>query len=124
MLIFWGTINGIHFAIQHLKKTRGKIVLISSICGWYPLPTLSIYSASKAAMMNFCEALRTELGSTIGITVVTPGLIETKMTHDWRNFKSIMPEESAKSCAKAIVRSACRGDSYLMEPSWLSQLSQ
>lgn len=29
-----------------------------------------------------------------------------------------IPVETAAACAKAIVRSACRGDRYLTEPSW------
>lgn len=33
-------------------------------------------------------------------------------------LKSIIPEESAEKCAKAIVRSACRGELYLTEPKW------
>ncbi|XP_060961773.1 11-beta-hydroxysteroid dehydrogenase-like 4A [Cannabis sativa] len=79
---FWGTVNSIHFGIPHLKITKGKIVVISSISGWCPDPLISIYSASKAALINFCETLRNELGSTIGITIVTPGLIGTKMTRE------------------------------------------
>ncbi|XP_062115899.1 11-beta-hydroxysteroid dehydrogenase-like 3 [Humulus lupulus] len=116
---FWGTVNSIHFGIPHLKRTKGKIVVISSICGRYPVPLVSIYNASKAALISFCESLRIELGSTIGITVVTPGLIRTKMTREQDlKLRSIMPEESAEGCAKAIVRSVCRGESYLMEPRW------
>ncbi|XWS47785.1 hypothetical protein CRYUN_Cryun13aG0015000 [Craigia yunnanensis] len=30
--------------------------------------------------------------------------------------------ESPEKCAKAIVKSACRGDKYLMESSWVSSL--
>ncbi|KAL5543850.1 hypothetical protein UlMin_007634 [Ulmus minor] len=77
---FWGGVYCIHSAIPHLRKSKGKIVVISSTLGWYPLPYLSIYSASKAALINFCETLRTELGCDIGITIVTPGVIKTRLT--------------------------------------------
>ena len=30
--------------------------------------------------------------------------------------------ESAAKCAKAIVKSACRGDKYLVEPFWINSL--
>ncbi|KAM6541734.1 hypothetical protein CsatB_006181 [Cannabis sativa] len=118
---FWGTVNSIHYGIPHLKRSKGKIVVISSICGRYPLPLVSVYNASKAALISFCETLRIEVGSTIGITVVTPGLIRTKMTRELQGLKlrSVIPNESAVDCGKAIVRSVCRGETYLMEPKWL-----
>ncbi|KAM6570350.1 hypothetical protein CsatB_018335 [Cannabis sativa] len=116
----WGTINSIHFAIPHLKRSKGKIVVISSVCGPCPLPFLSIYNASKSALISFCETLRIELGSTIGITIVTPGLIGTKLSRDLEiKLRSVIPEESAEECGKAIVRSVCRGDLNLTEPMWL-----
>jgi len=36
--------------------------------------------AANAALINFFETLRTELGSEIGITIVTPGWIESEMS--------------------------------------------
>jgi len=36
--------------------------------------------ADNAALINFFETLRTELGSEIGITIVTPGWIESEMS--------------------------------------------
>ena len=41
-----------------------------------------IFQASKAAQLCFFEALKAELGSEIGITVATPGLIDSEMTGD------------------------------------------
>ncbi|KAF3438736.1 hypothetical protein FNV43_RR21500 [Rhamnella rubrinervis] len=59
---FWGTVYSTHLAIPHLLKRRGKIVVVASTCGWYPLPGLVIYNASKAALISVCETLRAELG--------------------------------------------------------------
>jgi NAD(P)-dependent dehydrogenase (short-subunit alcohol dehydrogenase family) len=36
--------------------------------------------ASKAAVISFYETLKIEFGSDIGITIVTPGFIESEMT--------------------------------------------
>ena len=36
--------------------------------------------AANAALINFFETLRTKLGSEIGITIVTPGWIESEMS--------------------------------------------
>lgn len=36
--------------------------------------------SSKAAVISFYETLRVEVGREIGITIVTPGLVESEMT--------------------------------------------
>ncbi|XP_028766264.1 11-beta-hydroxysteroid dehydrogenase-like 4A [Neltuma alba] len=110
---FWGSVYATRFALPHLRKSRGKIVAISSLSGWCSLPKLSFYSASKAAMISFFESLRAEFGSDIGITIVTPGPVKSEMIDP-----KTWPVESAERCAEAIVKSTCRGDFYLIEPSW------
>ncbi|XP_054793639.1 LOW QUALITY PROTEIN: 11-beta-hydroxysteroid dehydrogenase-like 4A [Prosopis cineraria] len=119
---FWGSVYATHFAVSHLKKQRGKIVVISSTAAWYPTPRMSFYNASKAAMTSFFETLRAEFGADIGVTIVTPGFIKSEMTAD--EFLSeihakIIPVETAERCAKAILKSICRGEMYLIEPSWM-----
>ncbi|KAK4256920.1 hypothetical protein QN277_006581 [Acacia crassicarpa] len=118
---FWGSVYATHFAVPHLRKSRGKIVVISSVAAWLTTPRLSFYNASKAAIVTFFETLRAELRADIGITIVTPGAIKSKMTADeflsQIHVKSVLAE-SAERCAKAIVKSTCTGDMYLTEPSW------
>ncbi|KAF9605177.1 hypothetical protein IFM89_014290 [Coptis chinensis] len=77
---FWGAIYPTYFAIPHLRKSRGKIVVIASSAGYFPVPRMSFYCASKGAVINFYESLRVELGPDVKITIVTPGLIESEMT--------------------------------------------
>lgn len=55
----------------------------------------SIYSynqASKAAVISFFETLRVELGSEVGVTIVTPGATESEMTKG----KFLMPDGKVK----------------------------
>ncbi|CAK8579128.1 unnamed protein product [Lathyrus sativus] len=122
---FWGAVHGTLHAIPHLKKSKGRIVVIASTCGWYPLPRFSVYNASKAAVISFFETLRIEFGWSIGITIVTPGFIKTKLAskvyEDEPSFR-IIPMGSAIDCAKDIVKSACRGDMYVTNPSWVKVL--
>lgn len=131
---FWGSVYTTRFAIPHLRNSHGKIIGMASSAAWLPMPRMSIYNASKAALISFYDTLRIELGSDIGgITVVTPGFIESEMTQgeflknedqievdqDMRDAQvSIIPVGRAEACAKAIVKSACRGEKYLTEPSW------
>ncbi|KAJ4850113.1 hypothetical protein Tsubulata_100585 [Turnera subulata] len=117
---FWGNVRTTHHAVPHLRKSKGRIVVISSVMSWYPIARSTFYSASKAAVSAFYETLRVEFGSDIGITIVTPGVVDSEMTRsidkgDLRDTP-VMP---TVLCAKSIVKSACRGDSYLTEPFWM-----
>ncbi|KAF4356922.1 hypothetical protein G4B88_008521 [Cannabis sativa] len=67
---FWGSVYATHFAIPYLKKTKGKIIVISSAAKWFPMPRLGLYSATKAAVTSFYETLRVEIGKEVGITIV------------------------------------------------------
>ncbi|KAK4258060.1 hypothetical protein QN277_007566 [Acacia crassicarpa] len=121
---FWGSVYAAHFAVPHLRKSRGKIVVISSTAAWYPTPRMSFYNASKAAILSFFETLRAEFGADIRITIVTPGFIKSEIV-DHQFLSQIhmntlpLPVESTERCAKAIVKSTCRGDIYRIEPSWM-----
>lgn len=63
------------------KENHGKLVGIASVAGFRGLPGASAYSASKAAVINYLEGLRSELFSTgIGVITICPGYIDTPMT--------------------------------------------
>ncbi|KAK9190735.1 hypothetical protein WN943_019345 [Citrus x changshan-huyou] len=130
---FWGSVYTTRFAVPHLRYTKGKIAVLSSSASWLTAPRMSFYNASKAALVLFFETLRVELGSDVGVTIVTPGFIESELTQgkfltgegriqideNLRDAQvSTIPVQSAWSCAKAIVNSVCRGDTYLVVPSW------
>jgi NAD(P)-dependent dehydrogenase (short-subunit alcohol dehydrogenase family) len=59
----------------------GRLVGIGSVAGIRGLPGAEAYSASKAAVISYCESLRLEM-KPHGIRVVTicPGYIDTPMT--------------------------------------------
>jgi len=58
---FFGTVNATKAALPFITAQKGSIIAISSIAGVRGLPARTGYSASKAAMNLFMEALRTEL---------------------------------------------------------------
>ena len=63
-----------------LEKKSGNIINISSIWGVRGAATEALYSASKAAVIAFTEALASELGpSGIRVNCIAPGVIDTKM---------------------------------------------
>lgn len=68
-------------AVPLMPSPGGRIVHFASRLAYNPLPTSSVYSASKAAVAALVHAFARELGPK-GITVnaVAPGVIETDMT--------------------------------------------
>lgn len=65
-----------------LKSRWGRIVNVSSVVGEMGNAGQIAYSSSKAAVIGFTKALAKEVASrTITVNAVTPGFIETDMTH-------------------------------------------
>lgn len=63
-------------AIPHLRKSQGQIVSITSESVRHPFPMLSVYSATKAAVETFSQALRDELRSeNIRVSVLRSGSV-------------------------------------------------
>lgn len=61
---------------QMIERGRGQIVIIGSILGDAVLPSLTVYSATKAAMRAYSEGLRREVEpSGVHVTLVTPGAV-------------------------------------------------
>ncbi|KAF0934645.1 hypothetical protein E2562_026134 [Oryza meyeriana var. granulata] len=77
---FWGSVYPTYYALPHLKASRGKLVVSSSVAGNVATSRMSFYNATKAAQLRFYETLRAELGSTVGVTILTPGFVESEMT--------------------------------------------
>lgn len=58
-----------------------RLVGIASIAGIRGLPGAGAYSASKAALISYCESLRVELrASGVRVVTISPGYIDTPMT--------------------------------------------
>lgn len=61
-------------------RGRGKIVNLSGGGATAPLPRLSAYAASKAAVVRFTETLAEELrGTRIDVNAVAPGALNTRL---------------------------------------------
>lgn len=79
-----GVLNTIHPAIDIFKqRPNGKraIVITSSIAGYHGLPACPSYSASKACVKAYGEALRGSLKPFgIQVNVVCPGFVKSRIT--------------------------------------------
>jgi NADP-dependent 3-hydroxy acid dehydrogenase YdfG len=86
-------------AIPHLKQTRGLVVNLASIAGTLPTPGLSIYGASKAAVISFTRSLNDELDADgVRATALCPAFVDTDMA-SWSGIpgeEMIQPEDCAE----------------------------
>jgi len=93
-----GAINLIGPLVRVMKlRGRGQIAVNGSVAGYGGLPRSIAYSASKAALIAMCEALKFDLDK-IGITIqlVSPGFVKTPLT-DKNDFPMpfLIPVEEA-----------------------------
>lgn len=62
-----------------VHRGRGAILNVASTAAFQPMPGAANYAASKAFVLSFSEAIRTELrGSGVGVTAVCPGPVRTE----------------------------------------------
>lgn len=96
-------------------RKSGQIALISSLAGMRGLPSAPAYSASKAAVRAYGEALRGSLGKQgVKVNVICPGYIKTPLT-DVNTFP--MPFlMSAEKAAKIMRRGLDRNRSRIAFP--------
>jgi NAD(P)-dependent dehydrogenase (short-subunit alcohol dehydrogenase family) len=66
-------------ALPHLEATGGVLVSLSSAAAIYGAPELAIYSATKAFVRSFTEALELELAGRVRVVDVMPGYVDTDM---------------------------------------------
>lgn len=64
----------------------GRIVLVASMAGMRPLPGLTPYSVSKAAVVMMARGLAKEWARQgINVNAICPGYVETEINSDWLN---------------------------------------
>jgi NAD(P)-dependent dehydrogenase (short-subunit alcohol dehydrogenase family) len=86
----WGVINGIRTFVPILIRqgTEGHVVNTASIAGLVPSPTIAPYNVAKAGVVAASETLDMELrqlGAPIGVSVLCPGVVPTRIAESERN---------------------------------------
>ncbi|CAO3420506.1 SDR family NAD(P)-dependent oxidoreductase [Azospirillum doebereinerae] len=103
-----GVLNTIHPLLPAMRaRGRGQIALMASQASFRGLPGAPAYCASKAAVRVYGEALRGDLaGEGIGVSVICPGFVKSRMTAVNRFPMPFLMETDA--AAQAIKRGLAR----------------
>src|SRR5215213_2528322 len=112
-----GAIYGCHAALPYFfdRGGRGVIINVSSIFGRVPMPWAAGYTASKAGLAGFTEALRFELSShsSIAVCAVYPAYVDTptylnSANYTGRALRPVPPIVTPERVAERIVGLALR----------------
>lgn len=109
---FFGALNMVKaFLPTLMARPEAHILNVSSMGSYAPVPGQTVYGASKAALNQLTEGLRSELMETkIGITLVWPGAIGTNITaNSGVKFGSGELTEAQKKAAARVVAPAEAG---------------
>jgi len=78
---FGTNVRGLLFAVQKalpLLSRNASVILVGSIASLHGIPSLSVYSATKAAVRSFARSWIVDLkGTGIRVNVLSPGHIDT-----------------------------------------------
>ena len=114
-------------ATRKSAASKSYLLNIASIGAYQAVPNMALYTASKAFVRNFTEALHDELKSTsASATVVCPGGTKTEFhaqagagDYSWIANASMM---SAEECAQKSVRAMLKGKRTYI-PGFINKLS-
>ncbi len=65
------------FGQRMAQRGCGFILLVGSTAAYQPTPITAAYGAAKAFVLSLGEALHVELAPKVGVTVLSPGLMDT-----------------------------------------------
>lgn len=94
---------------QLLLQNAGQIAFVASVAGYRGLPRSLIYGPTKAALINFAEALFLDLEPKgIGVRVINPGFVATPLTaqNDFSMPALLTPEAAAQATLDGFAGSA------------------
>ncbi len=85
------------FFLPHLRRTRGNIISMSSVNGFFVEPMCAGYCATKAAIMGLTKAMAIDHGKDgIRVNCICPGYIDAGLAE---GFFQVQPDPSAARIA-------------------------
>ena len=112
-----GAIATLEFALPRLRaQGGGQLVAITSVAGSRGMPFMGAYSAAKAGLHRYVQALRAEVRhEPIVVTELAPGYIDTDMNRGVRNRPFVIPLEKGGAILARMIE---RGVGHRYVPMW------
>lgn len=112
----YGVLNTVYAALPLLRERGcGQIGLMSSLAAWRGMALTPVYSASKAGVKAYGEALRDLLAPEgIGVSVICPGFVESPMSQRFPRHRPCMM--TAALAAKKIIAGVRTNQAYVAFP--------
>lgn len=119
-----GVVNTVVPLLPRLvARGKGHLVIMSSLAAFVALPEAPAYSASKAAVRMYGEALRRLLAPrNIRVSVVCPGFVETPMSASLPGPRPLL--WNVERAADVIVAGLARGKREICFPWQLAMLAK
>lgn len=92
-----GVVNGIQTFLPRLTEhgEGGHVVNTASMAGHIAIPGLSVYTATKFAVVGLSETMRADLTAhNVGVSVLCPGFVATNIFNSERNRPDELPGSS------------------------------
>jgi NAD(P)-dependent dehydrogenase (short-subunit alcohol dehydrogenase family) len=106
-----GVIHGCHFFVPKMVTAGGgHVVNVASGLGLVAAPHVVAYAASKFGVVGLSESMRAELaGSRVGVSVVCPGFIKTRILERTRFAGEATRAERRKDRTQAMFAQRAKG---------------
>ncbi|MEI6377741.1 MAG: SDR family NAD(P)-dependent oxidoreductase, partial [bacterium] len=105
-----------HLLLPMLRlQIPSAILNVSSVAGFYPLPEMAVYAATKAYVTSFSEALRMELAHDgVTVTALCPGPVPTEFfevaSREGESIRAMDRTHPALGATpELVIREALRG---------------
>ncbi|MBX3190153.1 MAG: SDR family NAD(P)-dependent oxidoreductase [Labilithrix sp.] len=107
----------VQLAAPHLERSRGTVVMMSSVAGIVAAPRYAAYAATKFALEAISMSMRSELAEVgVRVVVIRPGPVDTPFRANAARAEGVVgydapdpKSQSADDVARITLRAALRG---------------
>lgn len=116
---FYGAVHTTYYALPHLERSQGRILVVSSMGGKAAIPYNTPYCASKYALHGFYDALRMELRQKgVSVTVICPWWVATEFHQALLDKNGVPRGEFGRAIYTAKTMTAERCAQTSLQAAW------